>query len=223
LVGSSVLGDVPSAIVELLALVTARPRTAPPHRPAPTAVHEHRGALGPAAVFGALTAALPPHAILSVEAPSWESFLLERVPLREPGSFYATASGSLGFALPAAVGIALAEPHRPVVAIVGDGSAQYTIQGLYTAARERVPVTFVVLDNQQYGILKSFERFIGRRGAPGLDLGGIDFEGLARGYGLPFRRVVAEGELKPTFEAAFACGAPNLVHLAIDRFVPDLL
>jgi benzoylformate decarboxylase len=223
LVGSSVLGDVASAVAQLLALVKARPRTAAQGRPAPAALDEHPGALGPAAVFGALTAALPPRAILSVEAPSWESFLLERVPLRDPGSFYATASGSLGFALSAAVGLALAEPDRPVIAIVGDGSAQYTIQGLYTAARERVPVTFVILDNQQYGILKSFERFIERSGAPGLDLGGIDFEGLARGYGLPYRRVVAEGELKPTFEAAFASRTPNLVHVAIDRFVPDLL
>jgi benzoylformate decarboxylase len=70
---------------------------------------------------------------------------------------------------------------------------------------------------------ESFERFIERRGAPGLDLGGIDFEGLARGYGLPYRRVVAEAELKPVFEAAFGSRTPNLVYVAIDRFVPDLL
>jgi benzoylformate decarboxylase len=174
-------------------------------------------------VFGALAAALPTHAILCVEVPSWESFLLEHVRLHDPGSFYVTASGSLGFALPAAVEVALAEPHRPVIAIVGDGSAQYTIQGLYTGARYGVPVTFVVLDNQEYAILKSFERFIHQRGAPGLDLPGLDFEGLARGYGVPYRRVATAGALEATFRAAFASAGPNLVHVAIDRFVPDLL
>jgi benzoylformate decarboxylase len=221
LVGSSVIGDVALAVRELLDLVQATPRLAPPRRGRPKA-GPASVPLEPDAVFGTMAKVLPEHVILSVEAPSWEPFLLKHVRLHDPGSFYASASGSLGFGLPAAIGIALAQPDRPVVAVLGDGSAQYTIQGLWTAARYGVPVTFVVLDNQEYAILKSFERFHHLRGVPGLDLPGVDFEGLARGYGLPFCRVTRPDDLGPILEAAFASGAPGVVHVPIDPFIPKL-
>jgi benzoylformate decarboxylase len=221
LVGSSIVGDVALAVRQLLGLVKARARSAPPRRD-PPAVGSASVPLRPDLVFGEMAKALPAHVILSVEAPSWQPFLMEHVRLHDPGSYYAAASGCLGFGLPAAVGIALARPDRPVVAIVGDGAAEYTIQGLWTAARYGVPVTFVVLDNREYAILKSFERFHHLKGVPGLDVPGVDFEGLARGYGLPFRRIAAPDEVRPALAAAFAAGVPNLVHVAIDPFVPRL-
>ncbi|APR74745.1 Benzoylformate decarboxylase [Minicystis rosea] len=221
LVGSSVVGDVALAVRGLLDLVRVSPRHAPLRR-SPKAGRASRR-LDPDTVFGTLAKALPKNAILAAEAPSWQRHLLEHVRLRDPGSFYASASGSLGFALPAAVGIALAQPDRPVVSILGDGSAQYTIQGLWTAARYRVPVTFIVLDNEEYAILKSFERFQRLRGVPGLDLPGVDFEGIARGYGLSFSRVTGADDLGPILEAAFAGGVPSVVHVPIDPFIPKLL
>lgn len=221
LVGSSIVGDVALAVRGLLDLVAATPRCAPPRRSPPTAAPPSVP-LEPDAVFGAMAKALPEHAILSVEAPSWEPFLLERLRFHDPGSFYTTASGSLGFGLPAAIGIALARPDRPVVAVLGNGSVQYTVQALWTAARYHVPVTFVVLDNQEYAILKSFERFQHLRGVPGLDVPGVGFEGLARGYGLPFCQVTRPEDLEPILAAAFAGGAPNVVHVPIDSFIPKL-
>ncbi len=99
----------------------------------------------------------------------------------------------------------------------------YAVQALWTAARHRVPVTFVILDNREYAILKSFERFLHLRGAPGLDVPGVDFEGLARGYGVAHRRVTAPDAVASELAAAFASGEPNVVEIEIDPCVPKLL
>jgi benzoylformate decarboxylase len=222
LVGTSVVGDVALAVRQLLDLVTARSGGAPP-RMAPPTVGPASAPLAPDFVFSELAKALPAHAILCVEAPSWERFLVDHVRQHDPGSYYASASGSLGYALPASIGVALARPARPVVAIVGDGSAQYAVQGLWTAARHRVPVTVVILDNHEYAILKSVERLLHRRRVPGLDLPGVDFEGLARGYGLPYRAVSAPEALGPAFAAAFASGEANMIKIEVDPFVPKPL
>jgi benzoylformate decarboxylase len=109
------------------------------------------------------------------------------LPITRPSSYFAGASGGLGFGLPAAVGIALGERHtgrcRPVVAVVGDGSFHYSVQALWTAAQHRLPVLFVVPVNQQYTILKAFARHEKTSGVPGLDLPGLDILAIARGYG----------------------------------------
>ena len=108
------------------------------------------------------------------------------------------------------------------MAIVGDGSVHYAVQGLWTAARHGVPVTFVFVNNREYAILKSFERFLRLRGAPGLDLPGVDFAALARGYGLPYRCIAAPDEIQPGLAGAFASGVPNVVEIEIDPLVPRL-
>jgi len=222
LVGTSVVGDVALAVRGLLELTDARsPAATTPW--APPAVVGTSTPLQPDFVFRELAKVLPAHAILCVEAPSWKPFLYEQVRLRDPGSYFESASGSLGFALPAAIGAALARPDRPVVAILGDGSAQYAIQGLWTAARYRVPVTFVVINNREYAILKAFARFLHRSGVPGLDVPGVDFAGLARGYGLPHRLISAPADVQPGLAGAFAAGAPSVVEIEVDRLVPELL
>jgi benzoylformate decarboxylase len=222
LVGSSIIGNVALGLRMLLDLVKAGSRAAPPRWDLP-AMSPPAVPLKPGFVFGELAKVLPAHAILCAEAPSWHQFLFEQVRLHDPRSFLATASGTLGFALPAAVGAAIARPDRPVVAILGDGSVHYTVQGLWTAARYGVPVTFVILNNHEYAILKSFERFLHLEGAPGLDVPGVDFEGLARGYGLPYRHITAPDEVGPRLAEAFASGVPNVVELEIDPFIPKLL
>jgi benzoylformate decarboxylase len=222
LVGSSIVGNVALGVRQLLDLVTARRRGAPP-RWDPPAASAPSVPLKPDFVYREMAGVLPAHAILCVEAPSSLRFLLDQVRLGDPLSYLASASGTLGFALPAAVGAALARPDRPVVAVVGDGSVHYAVQGLWTAARHRVPVTFVVVNNREYAVLKSFERFLHLGGAPGLDVPGVDFAGLARGYGLPYRRIQAPEDLRPGLADAFACGAPSVVEIEIDPLVPALL
>ena len=101
------------------------------------------------------------------EIPSSASALRNRLRLHEPGSYYQSASGGLGFGICAGVGVQLAEPDRPVVCVVGEGSAQYGITVLWTAVAYKVPVTFLVLRNTEYMILKWFAEFEQVTGASG--------------------------------------------------------
>ena len=111
-------------------------------------------------LFKTLRKATPADTILVEESPSNLGELHTAWPIEKPDSFYTFASGSLGWNLPASVGLALAEKEsaspRPVLAIIGDGSFQYSIQALWTAVQHQLPILFVVPCNQQYGILKSF-------------------------------------------------------------------
>ena len=104
-----------------------------------------------------------------------------------PGSYYFGAGGGLGFGLAAAIGVQLAQPERPVVCVLGEGSAQYAIQGFWTAAAYGVPVTFLVLRNEEYAILKWFASLEAVTGAPGLDLPALDVAAVAAGYGVRAR------------------------------------
>ena len=145
------------------------------------------------------------------------------IPRDEPGGFFCSGNGILGSALPMAVGVKLAQSDRPVVCLLGDGATQYSVQGFWTAAREQLPVVFIVMDNREYAILKAFGKYLKTDGVPGLDLGGIDFAGLAAGYGLPYRGVEQPDDLAEALRAAFAADGPSLVHVQIDPKVPPLL
>ena len=106
--------------------------------------------------MAALAGVWPEDAIAVVETPSSTLALRNRLRLSRPGSYYFCASGGLGFGIAAAVGVQLAQPERPVVCVLGEGSAQYGITALWSAATYRVPVTFLVLRNEEYMILKWF-------------------------------------------------------------------
>jgi benzoylformate decarboxylase len=104
--------------------------------------------------------------------------------LRLPHSYFFPASGGLGFGVGGAVGVQLAMPERPVVAIIGDGSMNYTIAGLWTAARLNLPILYVVLRNGTYQALREFAHLLKTGDAPYLSIPGIDFTAIARGYGV---------------------------------------
>jgi benzoylformate decarboxylase len=141
-----------------------------------------------------------------------EAVMWDRVKFRRPGSFYFASAGGLGFCLPAAVGVQLADPERPVVAISGDGGAQYGLHALYTAAARRIPVTFLIMVNGEYGILKGFGDYLGADGVPGLDVPLLDYEALARGYGVPAARPRTPEELTTALkEAVTATDGPHMV------------
>src|SRR5699024_1955981 len=106
------------------------------------------------------------------------------------------AAGGLGFGLAAAVGVQLAQPGRRVIALVGDGSANYGITALWTAAQYRIPVTFVILNNHTYAALRSFSNHMEVKNAPGIDIPGIDFVRIAEGYGVSARAVETSAELR---------------------------
>ena len=98
--------------------------------------------------------ALPSNAIIADEAVTSRPALMRAMSFDEPGSFYGIQGGALGWAMPGALGVQLANPDRPVVAVVGDGASMYTVQALWTAARYNIPVTYAICNNRSYRILK---------------------------------------------------------------------
>jgi benzoylformate decarboxylase len=131
--------------------------------------------------------------------------------LRRPGSYYFPAAGGLGFGLPGAVGVALGRPDRPVVGVIGDGSANYGITALWTAAQHRLPLTVVLLRNGTYGALRWFGGLLGVPDAPGLDIPGLDFTRIAEGYGV--RAVHAGGAEELRAVLAEPADGPRLVQV----------
>ena len=145
--------------------------------------------------MAALGSAFPDDGIIVLEAPSATLALRNQLRISRPGSYYFGAGGGLGFGLAAAVGVQIAQPDRPVVCVVGEGSAQYAITAFWSAAAYDVPVTFLVLRNSEYAILKWFSLAEGVEGAPGLDLPALDVAAVAAGYGVPAREVESGEEL----------------------------
>ncbi|MFI7676300.1 benzoylformate decarboxylase [Actinophytocola sp. NPDC049390] len=166
-------------------------------------------------VFANLADELDENVLLVEEIPSHLLVRREYLPVRATRTgLLSTGGGALGYGLPAAVGAALGAPDRKVVAVLGDGSSMYSIQGLWTAAREHLPVTFVVLDNAQYAAVDILSGPDDKM--PGVELGGIDFVALAEGMGCHTHRVTRPHELKPALTQALADDRPTLVHVRVD-------
>jgi benzoylformate decarboxylase len=166
--------------------------------------------------MAALADVWPEDGIAVVETPSSTVALRNRLRLSRPGSYYFSASGGLGFGIAAAVGVQLAQPQRPVVCVLGEGSAQYGITALWTAAKYRIPVTFLVLRNEEYMILKWFAEFEQAKSLPGLDLPGLDVASVAEAYGVPAQEVASREELTEALRAAIAVQeGPRLVQVPV--------
>jgi benzoylformate decarboxylase len=186
-------------------------------RPAPAPVDARAaGPIPPAFLMAALARALPQDAVLVEESPSNRNDLRAHVWIRRPSSFFATTSGGLGFAMPASVGIKLAAPERPVVCLVGDGSALYAPQTLWSAVRLGAAVTFVVVNNGRYAILEAAARFGGIEGLPSMELPGVDFLALAASFGCHAVRVTEPTELPGVLAQAVRAGEPVLLDVVVD-------
>lgn len=181
--GTSIVTTLKPALAQLTALLGQSDREPPPPRPAP-APPEPGSGLTAELVLDHLRTRLPRDRVLVEEAPSHRDALHARVPVDTSGGFLTTGSGALGWGLPLAVGRALADRRR-LVCVLGDGSALYSVQALWTAARHRAPVTYVVLDNGGYAAVRALGRRIGIAPVPGTDIEGVDFVALARSFGCP--------------------------------------
>ena len=144
----------------------------------------------------------------------------KHLPISRSESFYATASGGLGFGLPAAVGVALAQPARRVIALIGDGSSMYTIQALWTAVQHNVAVTFVIIRNRTYGALRGLSARLGANTTVGLDLPDLDFVALAAGQGCGGVRVERRDALREAMSNALRSECPALVEVVIAEGPP---
>ncbi len=166
----------------------------------------------------AISETLPKNAIVVDEALTSSTSLPGFLELRGPRDYYGLASGGLGFGLPGAVGISLAQPARPVLAVIGDGSSMYGVQALWTAAHLKLPVTYVICNNRSYRILK--ERLVSMRATDrftGMDLRDpeIDFAGLARSFGMQSERLTEAQAIVPALRAALASGGPRLIEVMV--------
>jgi benzoylformate decarboxylase len=212
--GDALVADPRLALEALLDHVELSERHAPDPRPAPP-VAEPSDPMSASTAAAVLAGVLPENAIVAAEAPSSALGLRNQLRLSHPGSWYLTAGGGLGFALPAAIGMALAVPERRVVAVVGEGSMQYAIQALWSAVAYAVPVTILVLRNDEYSILKWFGMLEQVAGAPGLDLPALDTVAVATGYGVDAARADGPEELATALRDAFRADGPRLVEARV--------
>ena len=219
--GTSIIATMKPALTMLLELLPESKRPAPAGRKIPPA---------PAAgdpipvefLLHSLFQAMPEDAALVEEVPSHRPAMQKFMPMRGQDSFYTMTSGGLGYSLPAAVGMALGRGDRRTVCLIGDGSAMYSIQALWTAAQREVPLTVVVINNAGYGAMRSFSQVMQVRNVPGLDLPGIDFVKIAEGHGCDAARVTKAAELQPALKRALAHKGASLVEVVVDSTVPLL-
>src|SRR3954464_5968264 len=212
--GDAIVADVRLTLERLLDALPQIDREAPAPRPEPAPPPEADPRPAGAAM-AVLRDLFPDDGIVVLESPSATIALRNRLRISRPGSYFFAAGGGLGFGLPAAVGVQLAQPERRVVCVIGEGSAQYAIQALWSAVAYDVPLTILVLRNEEYAILKWFAGLENVEGAPGLALPRLDVAGVAEGYGLPSRRVTAPDELREALAEAIAADGPRLVDVRV--------
>jgi benzoylformate decarboxylase len=213
--GDAIVADVKLTTEALLEAVPESDREAPEPLGEPQAPPES-DPLSPSTVHAALGQALPDDGIVVLESPSSTMALRNQLRLSRPGSYFFGAGGGLGFGLAASVGVQLAQPDRPVVCVMGEGSVQYAVTAFWSAAAYKVPVTFLVLRNEEYAILKWFAGTEQVTGAPGLDLPALNTAAIASGYGVKARTVGGLDELRSELETAIPSGEPELIEVGVE-------
>lgn len=179
----------------------------------------------PFTFMGALSRVLPSNVAVVQEAVTTDNNLLERLGvLRDPSGYFSHRGWALGWGLGCAVGVKLAWPDRPAMALLGDGAALYGIQGLWTAAHHHIPVTFVIANNAQYKILKVSGNVMqlpqmAQKNYLGMDLvePEVDFVGLARSFGVEAHRVTEPDELSERMRDSLNRTEPILLDVSIER------
>jgi benzoylformate decarboxylase len=219
--GTSIIATMKPALAALIEMTSESKRAPPKDRVLPPPPRASDPILAEF-LLHSLSAAMPDGAVLVEEAPSHRPAMQNFMPMRGADSFYTMASGGLGHGLPAAVGIALGRPGVRTVCLVGDGSAMYSIQALWTSAQRELPLTVVVINNAGYGAMRSFSQVMQVRNVPGLDLPGIDFVRIAEGMGCSALRVSQSSELAAALKRSLAHKGTSLVEVMVDSAVPVL-
>ncbi|MCA1383599.1 MULTISPECIES: benzoylformate decarboxylase [Bradyrhizobium] len=219
--GTSIIATMKPALGLLLDLLPESKRAAPKGRTLPPAP-QPADPLPVEFLLHSLSRAMPDDASLVEEVPSHRPAMQKFLPMRGQDSFYTMSSGGLGYSLPAAVGMALGKPKQRTVCLIGDGSAMYSIQALWTAVQRKLPLTIVVINNSGYGAMRSFSQVMQVRNVPGLELPGIDFVRLAEGMGCHAVRVTKAAELGEALKRGMAYAGTSLVEVVVDSAVPVL-
>ncbi|MCW2697413.1 MAG: hypothetical protein JWR62_2498, partial [Modestobacter sp.] len=193
----------------------------------PDAAERFPGHVGLGPVVGSIADAVAAaDATVVLDATTATVPLLRGLRTTRPAQLLSSVSGSLGWGMGAALGVALAEPGRRVVCLLGDGSFQFGLPALWTAARAGIPVTFVVLNNRTYSAVASaLSRFDGAAAEledwPGTDIAGLDIAAAARAFGVPARRVDGTDGLAEALAGALAASGPTLVEVLTGPRAPS--
>ena len=207
--GLGVLGDIRAGLETLAARVKSRPFAGTTHQ-----LIDPPAEMTAAYVLKRIAALRPEGAVIVEEAPTARGPEHVTLPIVREGGFYSCASGGLGYSLPGAIGVALGQDDH-VIAILGDGAAMYTIQGLFSARDEVANVSFLIMNNAAYAALSGFSAEFGMNFVPGCDLTGLDFVQLAEAQGIPARRVDAPGDIDEALAWSFEQSGPTLVDFRI--------
>ena len=169
-----------------------------------------------------LAEALPSDAVVVNEGLTAARYLPDLFAYRDRFGYHALASGGIGWGVPAAIGVALAQAPRPVCCYCGDGSAMYSMQALWTAAHMKLPITYVIANNGGYRIIK--QRLVALHGNDhfiGMDFQdpAVDFAGLAQSLGVPSQRITEPDALAPALQRALATPGPKLLDVLVEGSV----
>jgi benzoylformate decarboxylase len=169
-----------------------------------------------------VVAALPDDAVVVNEGLTTANSLLQFLPFADKNSYYALAAGGIGWGVAAAVGAAKAKPERPLVCLSGDGSAMYSIQALWSAANQKLPITFIICNNRSYRIIKQrLKAFHGNEHYVGMDFTDpqLDFVGLAQSMGMPAKQISDPAEIRSAVAEAIASRRPMLLDVIVEKDV----
>lgn len=214
-IGKSIVGNLKLGIQSLLDLKQSCSRATPQGRTTAEKILPSKN-IRVEYLLQCLTELRPHDSLIVEEAPSTRPPMQRYLPIDQPNSFFTCASGGLGYSLPAAVGVALAKPDKKVIALLGDGSAMYTIQGLWSAAQLKLPITFIIVKNGRYQALDEFARQFGLTEAVGTKLPDIDFCQIAKAQGCDAVSVCDGNTLKQILTEALNCRVPTLVEVVIE-------
>lgn len=227
IVGDSLISDAGLFLDAILPLVHARPRAQATPLRALAQTPEDASPLTPANVFATLSRLSPTALIVTNESPSNMAAFQDHFRFDQPDCYYSFASGGLGWNMPAAVGLAIAERKaagtRPVLCLMGDGSYQYSVQSVYSAVQQKAHVIYVVLQNEEYGILKEFAELEETPNVPGLDIPEIDIVSLAKGYGAKATLAETKTALIAAYQHALAYQGTSVIVVPITKKLGSLI
>jgi benzoylformate decarboxylase len=212
--GDALVADVKLTLAALLEDLPESTRPAPEPNQGPQEIPPS-DPLNPSTVHTALAEVFPEDGIVVLESPTSTLALRNQMRLSRPGSYYFAAGGGLGFGLAASVGVQLAQPDRPVICVIGEGSVQYAVSAFWSAVAYKTPVTFLVVRNEEYGILKWFAEVEDVQGAPGLDLPKLDVAAIAEGYGITAHRVKDRDGVRDALAKSLTSSQPELVEVPV--------
>jgi benzoylformate decarboxylase len=212
--GMAIVTNLKAGIADLLAGPAPISRSTPRLRTQPGPISG--SPLSDAFLLERIAALRPANSLIVEEAASSRGAMHDHLPIIARDGFYTCASGGLGHGLPAAVGVAMGTPDRHVIALLGDGSAMYAIQGLWTAAQAKLPMTFIIVNNRRYEALHVFGRHFGLQSLEGTDISGLNFVQLAQGQGVDAIRIDTEASLDASLRTAFSSDVPMLLEVLVD-------